>query len=346
MSRSNTSDASEGKIFHFSDRSLRRLLSDPWSVSDLLRLIAPDFVRSLDFSRATQESRTFVSEVLREREADVLLRVPFQETSESEELLICILVEHQSSVDSLMGLRVLTYMVEIWQRELRAWESGVRRQRRFSPILPIVLYTGADRWTAPLSLAEVLEIPEAFARFVPTFDTLLLDVKASERDTFTQLGSLFGWLLSVLREAPDDKAGFRDALAAAVPEINRSPDAQQTQIREAIRYLILLILHQCSEEEHTALIDLVDQYSSDDMEVIHMAQTAADALREQGTRESLIEGILENLEVRFELRDLQPVKARLQTIETSQQLRKLRRAALQVPSFEAFRQTLDSNPNS
>ena len=66
---------------------------------------------------------------------------------------------------------------------------------------------------------------------------------------------------------------------------------------------------------------------------------------EQGTREILIESILENLEVRFEVGDLRRVKASLQTIETSQQLRELRRAALQVPSLEAFRQTLDSNGN-
>ena len=68
--------------------------------------------------------------------------------------------------------------------------------------------------------------------------------------------------------------------------------------------------------------------------------------REQGTRESLIEGILENVEVRFEVRDLRPIRVRLETIETSQKLRELHRAALEVPSLEAFRQTLDSNRNS
>ena len=104
-------------------------------------------------------------------------------------------------------------------------------------------------------------------------------------------------LLSVLREAPDDKAGLREALATAVSEINRSEGTEVSQIREAIRYLILLILHQCSEEEQPELIQLVDRYTSDNMEVIGMARTAAEALIEQGRREILIEGILENLEV-------------------------------------------------
>ena len=342
MSTSKPSDASEGGVFHFSDRSLRRLLSDPWAVRDLLRLIEPDFVGSLDFSRGVQESRTFVSELLREREADVLLRVPFQETSESEEILICILVEHQSSVDSQMGLRVLTYMVEIWHRELREWESGVRRQRRFSPILPILLYTGKGRWTAPLSLSEVLEIPESFARFVPTFDTLLLEVKASDRDTFTELGSLFGWLLSVLREAPEDKAALREALAAAVPEINRSQDAEVSQIREAIRYLILLILHQCSEEERTELIDLVDRYSSDDMEVIHMAQTAAESLIQQGARQMSIENTLMILSRNFPGADVTAVKSRLEAIDDLNRLKQVTRNALSAETFQAFQEDLEA----
>ena len=342
MSASKPSGAPDQEIYHFSDRSLRRLLSDPWSVRDLLQIIEPEFVASLDFSRGVQESRTFVSELLRERESDVLLRVPFQETSESEEILICILVEHQSSVDSLMGLRVLTYMVEVWHRELREWESGVDRRRRFSPILPIVLYTGERRWRAPLALSEILDIPETFARFVPTFETLLLDVKASERDRFTELGSLFGWLLSVLREAPDDKTGLRDALATAVSEINRSEGAAVSQIREAIRYLILLIIHQCSEEERTELIELVDRYTSDDMEVIRMAQTAAEALIEQGARQMSIESTLTILTGRFPGSDVTAVKSRLEAIEDLNQLKQVTLKASIVPSFRDFQEDLEA----
>ena len=61
---------------------------------------------------------------------------------------------------------------------------------------------------------------------------------------------------------------------------------------------------------------------------------------ERGTRESLIEGILENLEVRFEARDLQTVASALERIDAVQRLRQLRREALQTPSLAAFEQTL------
>ncbi len=61
---------------------------------------------------------------------------------------------------------------------------------------------------------------------------------------------------------------------------------------------------------------------------------------QQGTRESLIEGILENLEVRFDARDLQTVASALERIDAVQRLRRLRREALQTPSLAAFEQTL------
>ena len=64
---------------------------------------------------------------------------------------------------------------------------------------------------------------------------------------------------------------------------------------------------------------------------------------EQGTRESLIEGILENLEVRFHATNLQAVEAVLGQIEALQRLRQLRRTSLQAPSLDAFQQVLNLN---
>lgn len=61
---------------------------------------------------------------------------------------------------------------------------------------------------------------------------------------------------------------------------------------------------------------------------------------QQGVRESLIEGILENLEVRFNASNLQAVASTLEYVDDVQRLRQLRREALQTPSLEAFWQTL------
>ena len=347
-------EGSDEKVPHFPDRSLRRLLQDPGYVRYLVGLLAPELLGHLDFDRGVQQNRSFIAEDLRQREADVLLRVGFRETIAHEVLHICILIEHQSRPEWLMRLRMLIYMIRIWEDEYRQLEARTEDQQPFSPILPILFYTGSDRWTAPMPLTEVFNVPEILQRFVPTFDVLFLDVKRTAEETLTESGHPFGWLLRVLQEEHADETAFRHALEVAASQIGRLAGREDTQLREALNYLILLIFHRRSEDERGAFIDIVKQQTQDETEVEIMAQTAADTLIEHGkeigiaqsTREILIEGILENVEVRFKVRDLQPIRARLATIETSQELRELRRAALEVPSLEAFRQTLDSNPNS
>ena len=76
------------------------------------------------------------------------------------------------------------------------------------------------------------------------------------------------------------------------------------------------------------------------MEAIMQESSVIQHFLQQGARESLIEGILENLEVRFNVRDLQTVASTLQRINAVQRLRELRREALQAPSLEAFQQIL------
>ncbi|MXY27467.1 hypothetical protein F4Y59_04795 [Candidatus Poribacteria bacterium] len=291
-------------IEHFPDRSIRRLFQDPEYVRGLVEIIAPDLVGFLDFSRGTQQNRSFISDALRERESDVLLRVPFQRTTENEELLIYILIEHQSTVDPTMGFRMLSYMMEIWQGQWREWQSEAGSRRRLDPILPIIFYTGDRRWTSPLSLTAIMEVPEILERFVPTFDTLFLEVKTADRETLTKPGHPLGWLLSVLQKERSGKSALSEALASAVSALSRLDEAQVSQVRPALLYFIQLILHRRSAEEREELIELVKRHSQDESEVVIMAQTAAEFLIEQGKAEGIIEGkqaaILQLLRIRFQ----------------------------------------------
>ena len=287
-------------IEHFSDRSIRRLLQDPEYVRGLVEILAPDLVGFLDFSRGAQQNRSFISDALRERESDVLLRVPFQRTTENEELLIYILIEHQSTVDPTMGFRVLSYMMKIWEGQSQEWQSEAALKRRLDPILPIVFYTGDRRWTSPLSLTAIMEIPEILKRFVPTFDTLFLGVKTVDSETLTKPGHPLGWLLSVLQKESAEKSAISEALVAAVSELGRLDEAQVSQVRQALLYFIQLILHRRPAGEREELIELVKRHSQDESEVVIMAQTAAELLIEQGIVEGKQASILQLLRIRFQ----------------------------------------------
>ncbi len=63
---------------------------------------------------------------------------------------------------------------------------------------------------------------------------------------------------------------------------------------------------------------------------------------EQGGRDRAIEDLLDVLEIRFGLAASDPLAARLEAIDDVQRLKQLFRAAIQVPSLEAFRHLLDT----
>ena len=62
---------------------------------------------------------------------------------------------------------------------------------------------------------------------------------------------------------------------------------------------------------------------------------------ERGSRERAVEDLLDVLEIRFGLAASDPLATRLGAIDDGQHLKQLHRAAIQVPSLEAFRHLLD-----
>ena len=97
----------DARIEHFSDRSARWLFEDRENVRGLLEIVAGELVELIDFSRIVQVNRSFIPDNLREQESDMVFSVPFQSESDTDELLIYILIEHQSTVDPIMGFRLL-----------------------------------------------------------------------------------------------------------------------------------------------------------------------------------------------------------------------------------------------
>ena len=131
-------------LAHFPDRSARWLFIDSENVRGLVELVAGHIATLLDFSQLTALNRDFLSDTLREQEADLVFSVPFQDASAAQELVIHILVEHQSGVDKEMWFRFLGYMYNLWVAERQRWtaEEVPREERRLPPILPILFYTG------------------------------------------------------------------------------------------------------------------------------------------------------------------------------------------------------------
>lgn len=80
-------------------------------------------------------------------------------------------MEFQSTVDRTMAVRILAYTALLYQDLLRASSAPL------PPVLPIVLYHGAERWTAP---EEVAGLSAPFGQFLAPYQPaqryFLLDI--------------------------------------------------------------------------------------------------------------------------------------------------------------------------
>lgn len=278
-------------IEHFPDRSIRWLLQDKNNVRGLVEILASELVPLIDFSQLAPLNRSFISDTLREQESDLVFSVPFRSAAQTDDLLIYILIEHQSTVDVTMGFRVLCYMTQLWQAQRREWESEniPKSQWRLRSVLPIVFYTGARRWHTPLSLTSIMDTPEVLSRFVPTFDTLFLSVNETDASTLTKTDHPLGWLLTVLQKERASKEALRDALLTAMSRLDRLDTAQSEQRRRAILYLLMLILHRRPAEEHGELVTLVDLHTHD-MEVETMAHSIIELSEKRGIEQGIEQG--------------------------------------------------------
>ena len=242
----------------------------------------------LDFSQLTALNRDFLSDTLREQEADLVFSVPFRDTAAEQELIIHILIEHQSGVDKEMWFRFLGYMYNLWVAERQRWtaEAVPMAERRLRPILPILFYTGDQSWQLRLLPTSMMEIPESLTPFVPTFDVLALDVKRTPQSKLTKTGHPLGWMLTVLQKELASKEEFTETLVTALAGLDTMRPEQH---RRAIIYLASLVYHRRSPEERDVLIKVVDAHSRG-MEVETMFQSMAEVTYQQGREQGKEEG--------------------------------------------------------
>ena len=287
-------------IREFLDRGIKWLLETPENVRSLLRLVAADLADGLDFQRLEPLRTDFIPDNLREQQADLVFFCPFRDAAEEREVVIVLLIEHQSTPDPSMAFRLLYYMVLIWDTQRRQWldEEAPKSQWRFRPILPIVFYTGTSTWTTGLDLAALMDLPEPLWRFVPRYDTLFLNLEATCQEELVAEDHPFGWLMWCLRQAEGPLEEFQAALRETLMHLEALPDRELQVWEKAIYYLALLIYHRREEPEQAGLLEMIKRGTGEQRrreEVETMGKTIAQALIEEGEARGLIQAKQEDL---------------------------------------------------
>ena len=123
------------------DALVRRVMGDPATAGAWLEArLPPEVVKHLNLDTLQLQPGTFIDPALRRSETDVLFKARH---ACGESVFLYVLVEHQSTVDHWLRLRLLRYHDRIWDQE--------RNQRphalTISPIVSVVLHHGPREWS-------------------------------------------------------------------------------------------------------------------------------------------------------------------------------------------------------
>ncbi len=165
----------------------RDVFSDPKNLAaHALSILPASAVARLHFERLTVRAEREVDEALRAFETDLIALVTLVETSEEASgAFIYVLVEHQSTRDPFMALRVLTYIGQVWP----TWHSDHPKARTLPLVVSIVVYNGERPWTASLTVhgrLPTLNGPPELRAFVPNVTLLLDDLSRQSDDDLRQ----------------------------------------------------------------------------------------------------------------------------------------------------------------
>ena len=163
------------------DLFARYTFGHPERAAAELRAVLPAHVVSeVDWTSLRREPVSVVGPELRETESDLLFTARLRT---GQPLLLYVLLEHQSSVDPWMALRMLRYVV----RQVERWRQEHPRSTRLPVIIPLVMYHGPDgAWLAPRRVEDLFDLPggqrEQWQALVPHFEYLLDDLTAEREE--------------------------------------------------------------------------------------------------------------------------------------------------------------------
>ncbi len=286
---------------NYPDRAMRDALLDPDNLRALVRAVAPDLADRLDYSRLEVVGKPYFLDDWRSRDRDILVRLPFRDAVGGE-VLVCILIEHQSDADPVMPLRMLVYAVFYWEQEWKAWEDQHQRgqELRLTPIVPIVLHTGPQPWDKSRALADLFNVPPEIRAWLPTWAMPIWDLPTHTVEELVRSDDAFWQALAVVRAERSTQDEFLAALRQALTRMEPLGTQKPVRWHQLLRMVLHWGLFRRPRREHQQVLETArDSHATVQLrsEVEKMSQLTEKTWEEELT-EKLTEKFLKEGELR------------------------------------------------
>ena len=332
----------EDSIHQPNDKLLKATFSVPENARAFFENHLPEeLATALDWSSLSLEPCSFIDPQFASSESDLLFHIRLQQS----DAFLYLLFEHQSSEDPRMALRLLSYILRIWER----FAQNHAPPAKLPAILPIVLAQGKRPWKTSTRLEDLLDLPPEVAHILrPWQPTLTYHLLELVRIPYEEIaGTPEGILtLRALKAEPMEEL-LGDALWDEALLFSISEGA----LERILRYILN------AEDNVTLLKERIGKIRTQPLQTKTM--TLADQLRQEGKLEGKLEGeregllrgksegqlrafrtaVLHALEIRHGAYP-EGIREAIEAIHDPQRLQTLHESAIRSDSIETFAQKL------
>ena len=172
----------EKKYSH--DKLIKKILQDKEEATQFINqfVVPREKVKEEELTRYTN---SYITKKYKSKEADLVYKLKNQE--------IFFLIEHQSTIDYNMPYRMLNYCLDIMQEWSRNKKIG--KNTRYPIIVPIVIYTGNQKWKMPRNFREKQIGDYVFERYQIELEYNFIDINKLPRQMLLQKNSMFGYIM-------------------------------------------------------------------------------------------------------------------------------------------------------
>lgn len=276
------------------DAIFKRSFGLPENAAGELRAVLPaSLVAKIDLAALELVPGSFVDAALADRHTDLLFRTTLRS---GKPALVHFLIEHQSEPHPLMPLRLLVYMVRIWEAYARETE-----EQRLPIILPIVVHHGDQGWTAPTRLRELIagfdelgddadRIPDFRFTIDDLAHTTNAEIMARPLAPFAQVA------LWVLRDARNERRLVANLRAWVGPLARLADEAHDEHLHAVMSYLFGVASRDAFDDIAAALKAVPRTESSMTTIAEWLTQQGFEKGVEQGIERGIEQGIEQGLE--------------------------------------------------
>lgn len=260
------------------DKLVKKLLSNSATARDILNLYLPQEILKLtNLEQLELQRDSFIDDEHRVFAVDLLYKTAIQ----NEEGYIWILLEHQSSSDPWMPVRIFKYIGTIWNHLRTTIKPG-----KLPFIYPLIIYNGSHRYSNSLNLKEMI-YPEASQKlFEDLFNKpfQLVDLSEIQDETlraYAQRHTKGIALLLTLKHIFDKN--LNNVFEKKLLDIYKNLD--QSGNRDDLGDMLYYLLNEGNFLNKERFLTLLHEEFSPDVE--DKVMTIAQQLKEEGRQEGL-----------------------------------------------------------